>query len=125
MPKKYCTICDKQLAEANEEDICFCHQEGMVIKERTPVTGCTSYNTGSGDQPGAPDMYLKPGDAGYNEQAFAESILGAIDENGEVYEIDLGEAETQIATGVYNHPDQIISEETLIMQTKENKKFNK
>lgn len=81
MPKnRKCRICDKPLAEANKEDICFCHQEGMIIKERTPVTGCTSYD------PANPEA-LKPGDEGYNEQAFSEDIVGVINENGELYKI--------------------------------------
>ena len=85
--KRLCCVCNKPLAEANKEDRCFCHQEGMIIKKYTPVTGCTSYSVGAGDDPDAPDMYAKPGDPGYNEQAFNEEIVGAVDENGELYKI--------------------------------------
>jgi hypothetical protein len=84
MGKRFCRICDKPLAEANKEDICFCHQEGMIIHAHTPVTGCTSYDPSN---PAA----LKPGEDGYNEQAFSENIVGAIDEDGSLYELDLDE----------------------------------
>jgi hypothetical protein len=125
MAKRLCRKCGKALAEANKSDECFCHQTGMVIKERTPATLCTSYNTGSGDQPGAPDMYLKPGDIGYNELAFSEDVVGAIDEDGEsIYEIDLGGAENQVAE-VYAHPDKIITEDDLAAQDFENEKFKR
>lgn len=82
MPKRLCRICDKPLAEANEEDICFCHQTGMIIKERTPVTGCTSFD------PSNPEA-LKPGDDGYNEQAFTEDIAGVVDGDGKLFELDI------------------------------------
>lgn len=85
MPKRFCVICEKQLAEANKEDRCFCHQEGMVVHEHTPVTGCTSFN------PNSPPEALKPGDDGYNEMAFDKSVVGAIDEDGSIYAVDLGE----------------------------------
>ncbi len=112
MPKKLCRICGKTLAEANEEDICFCHQEGMIIKEYTPVTGCTSYVSKGDDSKGKPNnMAFKPGQDGYNETAFDASVVGAIDENGEVYEIDLAAAENRVVdTEVYDHPDKIIDE---------------
>jgi hypothetical protein len=112
--KRLCRICGKSLAEANKEDICFHHQAGMVIKARTPITGCTSYD------PANPEA-LKPGDAGYNEQAFHEDVVGAIDEDGNLYEIDLGDVENRVAE-VYGG-DQIITEETLARQEQENKDF--
>lgn len=84
MPKK-CTICGKPLAEMNKEDRCFCHQEGMVIHEHTPVSLCTSWNPTQ-----APAETPSPGDDGYNEMAFTKDIVGAIDEDGQMYEVDLG-----------------------------------
>lgn len=115
MPKK-CRICGKSLSTYNKEDICFCHQEGMVIKKQTPVTGCTSYGKDSGDEPAAPNHYLKPGDDGYNDMAFGEDIVGAIDENGELYELDL---EGGTGEDVFDNPDNLVSIEDLPESTKQ------
>jgi hypothetical protein len=109
MKKKQCRICGKRLAEANKEDICFCHQEGMVIKRKVPVTEFTSHDTTTKDP-----MVSKPGDAGYNDIAYTEEIVGAVDEDGNIYEIDLGDAELRVAgKDVYDHPDQIINIEDI------------
>ena len=81
MPKRVCSICGKPLADLNKGKECFAHQEGMVITEQAPVTGCTSYDPLS--NPAA----LRPGEDGYNEMAFIESVVGIIDEDGNLNEI--------------------------------------
>jgi hypothetical protein len=119
MPKRTCRICGKVLAskEYNPEDICFCHQEGMVIKERTAVTGCTSYESKNRDLDQDANhqhaTILFPGDPGYNERVFTEEVVGAIDENGELYEIDLGDAPFPKGEDVYDDPDTIVNIEII------------
>jgi hypothetical protein len=76
-----------QLAEANPEDICFCHQEGMVIKEKHPVTLCTSFNPHGEVEQGL--VVPQPGKGAYNKLAFTKFIVGTLDEDGAFYEIDL------------------------------------
>jgi hypothetical protein len=121
MPKK-CRICGKSLSTYNKEDICFCHQEGMVIKEKSPVSGCTSYNANAAEDDNvAPDKLSphhlpRPGDPEYNDMAFDESIVGAIDENGELYELDL---EGGTSEDVFDNPDNLVSIEDLPESTKQ------
>jgi len=81
MPKRACPICGKTLADLNKGKECFAHQEGMIIKTKVPVTGCTSYD------PMENPVALKPGEDGYNEMAFTDSIEGIIDEDGNLNEI--------------------------------------
>ena len=107
MPKK-CTICGKPLAEANKENICFCHQVGMIIHEHTPVTGCTSWKPALESGANAPSEVPSPGDDGYNDMAFDKSVAGAIDEDGSVYEVDLGDLPP--ITKEFYEADTIINE---------------
>ena len=81
MPKRRCSICERPLADMNKGKECFAHQEGMIIKKKEPVTGCTSYD------PNPLPAVLRPGDDGYNEMAFTESIEGIIDEDGNLIEL--------------------------------------
>lgn len=86
MPKRLCTICGKQLAseELNPEDICFCHQPGMLIEEKTPVTNCTSFNA-----PTVRDLLIpKPGDEAYNDIAYETAVVGIINLDGEEMDLD-------------------------------------
>jgi len=119
--KRLCCVCNKPLAEANKEDRCFCHQTGMLIHEHTPVTGCTSWSVSDETGENSPKEVPSPGEPGYNEMAFSKDIVGAIDEDGDLYQIDLGETDEEVAT-VYGG-DRIIDEAEMERQEKENKEF--
>ncbi len=89
MPKvepRYCKVCDRRLAELNTEETCYCHQEGMIVKEYHPATCCTSYMP-SHDENDVQGAVPQPGDERYNETAFNVTIIGVILENGDIYEI--------------------------------------
>ena len=72
MPKRMCKICGKQLSDWNKFDICFCHQPGMVVFVRIPVTGCTSYT------PLQDPVAIQPGDPEYDDLAFEKLVAGVI-----------------------------------------------
>ncbi len=80
---RHCFICGKKLSRYNPEDICFHHQSGMPIVHWAPTTSCTGYEKNMGE-----GMELKPGDPGYNDLAFAQSIDGAVNYQGEVVEFN-------------------------------------
>ncbi|MHC4640093.1 MAG: hypothetical protein ACYS32_00510 [Planctomycetota bacterium] len=88
MTKRKCSICDKTLSEYNKEDICFCHQPGMIIKEYAPKTCCTSYEVGGESDPEF--VAPMPGESGYNDFAFDAMIIGVIDKSGKMYVLELG-----------------------------------
>ena len=87
MNKRLCRICGKALSDYNPEDICLCHQTGMVIKEKSPKSLCTSYDAREfAMNPQIP----KPGEAGYDDMTFDETVMGAVmNEDGDIFEIDL------------------------------------
>lgn len=92
--KRLCQICGKQLSRMNKEKVCFCHQIGMIIHRRSPVTSCTSYDHKVKERPNRPgvdEVYLQPGDEGYDELAFSKEVAGIVDTDGSLYELDLDE----------------------------------
>ena len=83
---RHCEICGNQLSRYNPEDICFHHTPGVPIFDWSPVTLCTSYRGLSNiDTEGMPS----PGDPGYNELAFIQSISGVVNEDGEVVDLNI------------------------------------
>lgn len=81
---KLCKICGRRLAELNTEDICYHHQEGMILKEHHPATICTSYRAPHVSE-GEEDVVPEPGDERYDETAFDITIVGVLLKNGDVY----------------------------------------
>ncbi len=78
---RYCEICGNRLSRYNPEEICFHHQPGMSVIEHFPVSLCIGYeNVGHSDDGIA---YPKPGDPGYNELAFTQSIMGVVSYNAD------------------------------------------
>jgi hypothetical protein len=86
--KRKCRICGKSLSTYNPEEICYCHQDGMLIRGNFPVSKCTSRpRNGYRNEVG-----FVPGDPGYTEFAFGSIIVGIIDNpsedgKGSIYEI--------------------------------------
>ncbi len=80
---RFCEICGKKLSRYNPEKICFHHQPGMAILDWFPVTSCTSFR---GTDRVGPE--LRPGDPGYNELAFTQSIIGAVNIDGDVVDLN-------------------------------------
>ncbi len=84
---RHCEICGNQLSRYNPGKICFHHQPGMPIVEHSPITLCTGYEK-SAQTESAPNFYLQPGDPGYNELAFTESIIGVVNDDGEAVDLN-------------------------------------
>lgn len=81
---RYCKVCGRRLAELNTEDACYCHQEGMIVKEHHPATGCTSYAPQQAELD-PEDVLPQPGEERYNETAFDITIVGVLLGNGKIY----------------------------------------